>query len=67
MTTTHHGRRRREARPRTPINLVSAAILFTVVVTLLVLMISIAEGKTSPLWVLPPVALGFWAILTLRE
>jgi len=46
---------------------VSAAILFTVVVTLLVLMISIAEGKTSPLWVLPPVALGFWAILTLRE
>lgn len=49
------------------VNLVSLAVLFLCIVAIALMLIGIATRGTTPLVVIPPVAVGFWAILDLRR
>lgn len=67
MATTHltHRRSGRKSEPR--VNLLSVAVLMVALVGIALVLIGVARSGSSPLWVLPPMALAFWCIMTLRK
>lgn len=69
MTVVNQRQHRRHQRTdaRHDLNLVSVGVLFVMLVTIAVLLIELGRGEVSPLWLLPPAALGFVSIIRLRS
>lgn len=70
MTMVRHHRVSPPPEPvshRSGIDLVSLAVLFVAVVAIALVLLAVATHDSSPYFVIPPMLLGCWAILTLRK
>lgn len=52
---------------RAPIDLFSVGILFVAIVAISLVLVGVAIDGTSPIFVMPPMILGLWAIASLRR
>lgn len=65
--TDHHPRSHRHPSRLQRIDTVSLAVLFAAVVAVALILVGIARGGTSPLFLILPTVVGCWAILGLRR
>lgn len=65
--TDHHPKSRRHPNRLQRVDTVSLAVLFTAVVAIALILVGIARGGTSPLFLILPTVVGCWAIFGLRR
>ena len=57
----------RSTTDRESFDLFSAGILFVAIVSIALVLVGVAIDGTSPLFVIPPMILGLWAIASIRR
>jgi hypothetical protein len=62
--TLHRSRPQRKGRRLDPLSVV---LLVVASVAFVLVIVGIVGFRTSPLWLLPPIALALWNLLTLRK
>lgn len=68
MPTIHQHRQNHPARITLEnVSLISLAVLFVSIVAIALALIGVAVRGTTPLVAIPPLAVGCWAILTIRK
>jgi len=65
--TEMHSRHDRRHSALDDIDLMSLGLLLVSLVAIVLILIGVAKGDTSPWWVLLPTAFGVWNIATLRR